>query len=128
MDGYFWMDCLTAEEVLYVPRVFVAKFLKRTGIPNLDYSTTTLARCAEVMQQNREDFKKFIERGLVTVVEVDDDIVAEFIDNCHKRRKQKALSNAGELFYYAQEEFENPSVSVIFEDSDEEYGEDEEYA
>jgi len=125
MDSYFFINPLSGEEILYVPRVFVAKFLESKGSFKVNYNPKTLSRYVLKFMKNNNPINKGLEWGLIQEVDVEDNLISEFIGLCNLKDYERAETKAEFIFACVQADLEDCNSEYILEEDEDE--EDEEW-
>ena len=98
MDAYFFIDPVTCERVLYVPRSFVARFNKGRDEFYAEFNPSKLEEHALSLSLNQETIIEGLDSGLIHEVDVDEDSLKEILDYCSNNQIASARKVAGDLF------------------------------
>ena len=98
MQGYFFIDPITCERVLYVPRGLIARFNKGKDEFYAEFNPSKLEESAISLSLNQETILRGIDSGLIHEVDVDKENIDEIIKYCSENRIESARKVAGDLF------------------------------
>lgn len=98
MQAYFFIDPVTCEKVLYIPRGLIARFNKGKDEFYAEFDPSKLEEAALSLSLNQETLVRGIDSGLIYEVEIDKGDIEEIIGYCRENRIASARKAAGDLF------------------------------
>ena len=116
--GYFFVNALTGEEVLYFPRVFVVKYTQASDRFIVEDSAETLAQYALDGVNNKKVINQGIESGLILEIETKDSDITEFIRLCNQGKTKQARKKAGDIFQIAMYDIDESRTEDNEDDDD----------